>query len=132
LSKPIFNFQPIVEQWLIFLKNKLEQYFPNLVFKKHIFTKTFTFDIDNAFQYQERNWLKHPPNIFKKEVRTVLLNKKNDDYNTFDFIESFVKQTNSQCLFFFLLNDDGKKNSHVNPNSKGSYTKLSNNFKILL
>lgn len=118
LSKPIFNFQPIVEKWLFYLQKQLLYQFPNINFKHHQFTKIITFDIDHAFQYKERNWFKHPPNFFKKEVRNVLFNNKKDHFDTFDFIFSFINQTQNETLLFFLLNDDGKMNSNVKPNSK--------------
>lgn len=118
LSNPVFSFRPVVEIWLQYFQKELLKRNEFLEFKKHQLTKVFTFDIDNAFQYKNRNWLKHPPNIFKKEVRTVLLNKKHDKYDTFDFIFHFCKQLDTPVFFFFLLNDVGKINSIVNPNSK--------------
>lgn len=118
LSKPVFNFRPIVETWLIYFKEQILAQEPNLNFKKHTFSKTYTFDIDHAFQYKGRNWLKHPPNIFKKEVRNVLFQKQKDAFDTFDEITAFIEQTNNPVFFFFLLNDDGEKNSNVCPKNK--------------
>lgn len=121
LNNSVFNFKPIIEIWLQhFQKNLLEKN-KKLQIEKHQFTKIFTFDIDNAFQYKHRNWLKNPPNIFNQEVRNVLLNKKQDSYNTFDFIFQFCKKTEPKPYFFFLLNDSGKRNSIVNPDAISLY-----------
>ena len=118
LSKPVFNFRPIVEIWLVYFKEQILAQEPNLTFKKHTFSKTYTFDIDHAFQYKGRNWLKHPPNILKKEVRNVLFQKHKDAFDTFDEITAFIEQTKNPVFFFFLLNDDGEKNSNVCPKNK--------------
>lgn len=126
LSNPIFNFSPIVEQWLDFFKLELLKKQPLLIFKKHQFSKLFTFDIDNAFQYKHRNWLKHPPNIFKSEVRNVLFGKQKDKYNTFDEIFQFCNQLSHKPYFFYLLNDSGKRNSNVSPNAFALFQIINN------
>lgn len=117
LAKPEFGLKPIVEIWLAYFKSTLLNIHPDLKFKRHEFTKIFTFDIDNAFQYKHRNWFKHPPNIFKKEVRNVLFEKQNDKYNTFDDLFRFCNILTHKPYFFFLLNDSFKRNSNVSPNA---------------
>ena len=117
LSKPVFSFSPIVEYWLDFFKNELLKIQPNLFFKKYKFEYLPTFDIDNAFQFRGRNWFKHPPNIFSKTVRNVLLKKEPDAYDTFDFILKELESFNQKAIFFFLLSDDKPNNSNVSPNS---------------
>ena len=117
LANPAFNFSPIVEFWLDLFKKELLKIQPNLSFKKYEFEYLPTFDIDNAFQFLGRNWLKNPPNIFQKTCRKVLFKKEKDPYNNFDFILEELEKNKLRSIFFFLLNDDGKENSNVSPDS---------------
>lgn len=117
LSQPDFNFQPIVEMWLLNFKDKLRKRYPEIKFKDLFFNKTYTFDIDNAFQYKARNWLQKPPNIFSIDVLKTLLNYKQDNYNTFTLISNFIKNNKEKTYIFFLLSNINNYNSNVNPNS---------------
>ncbi|MEZ5037752.1 MAG: hypothetical protein R2760_09740 [Chitinophagales bacterium] len=126
LAKPEFSFKPIVEIWLAYFKSILLNIQPGLEFKRHKFTKIFTFDIDNAFQYKHRNWFKHPPNIFITEVRNVLFGKQNDKYNTFDELFQFCNQLSHKPYFFFLLNDSSRRNSNVSPKANALHHIIKN------
>lgn len=124
LSNTAFNFEPVIEIWLNDLKSKLIQLKPDIKFNKLQFEFQATFDIDNAYKYKGRNWIKNPPNFFKKETRRVLLNKQKDPFDTFDFIVENTQNLKSPPIFFFLLNDNDKQNSNVNPNSKVLQSKI--------
>ena len=117
LSKHEFNFSPIVELWLNHFKNELLQINSSMQFREYSFEYLPTFDIDNAFKYRGRNWLKRPPNIFKKEYRTSLLSG-NDPFDTFDFILEEIEKNKLNPLFFFLLSDGNKNDSNVSPHSE--------------
>jgi hypothetical protein len=118
LFKSVFNFKPIVEIWLQYLQQEILKHNEYIIFKQHHFTKTYTFDIDHAFEFLGRNWFKNPPNIFKKEVRKVISKSTPDAFDSFQFINNFCSSTKQDCIFFFLLNNDNKLNSNVSPNSK--------------
>lgn len=116
LSKLDFNFSPIVEVWLHYFKNELLKINPAIPFRKYKFEYLPTFDIDNAYKYKGRNWLKRPPNIFKKECRNILLGQK-DPYDTFDFILGELEKHGLTALFFFLLSDENENDSNISPDS---------------
>jgi hypothetical protein len=117
LAHPDFNFAPIVEYWLNYLKEQLLLRQPNLIFKNQHFQYIPTFDIDNAFQYLERNWIKRPPNVFKPEVLKSLMHIQKDAYDIFEKLLNEINQHKFPSIFFFLLNDSIKQNSNVNPTS---------------
>ena len=77
-----------------------------------------TFDIDNAYRYLGRNWLKHPPNIFEVNYWKTLLGKQTDPFDIYDKILTETSKYDLHKIFFFLLNDDGEKNSKVSPESE--------------
>jgi hypothetical protein len=118
LAKQEFNFAPIVEVWLSYLKEELLKIHSKLVFKKYQFEYVPTFDVDNAFKYSGRNWKKHPPNFLNSDCIKTLIGNKKDEYDIFDNIVNELKQYNFKPVFFFLLSDDGDNNSNVSPNSK--------------
>jgi hypothetical protein len=118
LAKPEFNFSPIVETWLHFLKQELLKINSSLEFKKYEFEYLPTFDIDNAFRYLGRNWLKHPPNIFEVNCWKTLLGKQTDPFDVYDKILNETKKYDLNKIFFFLLSDEGENNSKVSPESK--------------
>lgn len=119
LNNEAFQFRPIVEEWLILFKSKLQTQFPNLQFKEHQFKTTITFDIDNAFAYKARSFFDFtklvlkPNNIIEKY--SVLKNIKQDPFYTFDYFLPLLKQTNYEILFFFLLSNQHQNDSVVNP-----------------
>lgn len=117
LANKAFCFSPIVEIWLDFLKREILKIQPNIPFKNQKFEYLPIFDIDNAFQFLGRNWLKNPPDIFTKTCRNVLLKKEKDAFDTFDFILEELNRNKLKSVFFFLMNNDGKQNSNVSPES---------------
>lgn len=119
LANKEFNFRPIVEEWLIVFKNKLLEQFPHLVFKEQCFCYIPTFDVDAPFRFLGRNFIKHPPNIFAKNALSVLVKKQGDPYGIFDTLFKEVDALALKPIFFFLLNDDGEKNSKVSPHYSG-------------
>lgn len=123
LAKKEFNFSPIVETWLHFLKDELLKIIPiaigtNLSFKKYEFEYVPTFDVDNAFRYLGRNWQKHPPNLLKLDCWKTLAGKQKDKYDIFDEMITEISKYELNPIFFFLLNDNGENNSKVSPDSK--------------
>ena len=118
LAKKEFNFSPVIETWLIFLKEELLKINPVLSFKKYQFEYIPTFDIDNVYRYLGRNWKKHPPSILEIACWKTLSGQQQDPYDVFDEILLETNKYKLKPTFFFLLNDDGKNNSNVSPESK--------------
>ena len=116
LSHPDFNFSPIVEYWLLDFKKILLQLKPTLPFKEYTFAWISTFDIDNAFQYLGRNWMRRPPNIFKPSVLKTLFGFKKDNYDILEELIQKLKTNTNQSIFFFLLNNKHKHDSNTDPN----------------
>ncbi|MEZ5025696.1 MAG: hypothetical protein R2739_03870 [Chitinophagales bacterium] len=118
LAHKAFQFSPIVEIWLMYLKQKLLTINPNLPFKKYEVEFLPTFDIDSAFRFLGRNWWKHFPNLSNKNAWKVLLEKENDPFDIYAELLLLLKEEKLSSIFFFLLNDDGDRNSKVSPTSK--------------
>lgn len=119
--------RPIVDEWVYQIREQLDlagsfpfQYRP-------------TFDIDNAWAYKNKGWLREfsskTKDILKgdrkriEERRDVLRGKKKDPYDTFDQIE---KLKPFQPIVFFLLGNYGKYDRNIHWKNK-NFQKLIQN-----
>ncbi|CAF1455252.1 unnamed protein product [Adineta steineri] len=102
---------PVVEQWLELFKKYLSKQNSLLQFKQHKASYILSFDIDVAYAYQNRSLKRVVGGFIKKlfklqfkefagQLLTVLHFKK-DMYDTFDYIQSTIK--NKQAIFFFNM-----------------------------
>lgn len=118
LSNKAFNFLPIVEIWMDDFKKRLKKLHPQLLFKEPTFQYIPTIDIDNAFKYMGRNWLKKPPNILNKQCCSVLMGRAEDPYNTVLSMIDQLEKFGQEPILFFLLSDQHQHDSNVQPTSK--------------
>jgi len=117
LSKPAFNFLPVIEIWLEDFKQRMLSVYPSLQFKEYKFEFVPTIDIDNAFKYWGRNWFKHPANIFNKHCRDVIRKHAADPYDTLDEMVKVSVKSGVEPILFYLLSDDTEYDSKVSPDS---------------
>ena len=107
---------PIVEQWIELFKTALLKKFPSLLFKKHIAKFGLSFDIDVAYAYKNRNAGRLIGGISKRIIQLdigetkkqllTLANKKEDMFDTYDYIFSSIKT--KKAIFFFNMGLYGK------------------------
>lgn len=94
--------KPVVQLWINHIKEILKEYYPQLHFKKQLYSFTASFDIDVAYAYKKRDftWLffsitldilkLNYKNIINRIV--VLMSLKRDPYDTYNLIYSIVKK----------------------------------------
>ncbi|MBV9963009.1 MAG: polysaccharide deacetylase family protein [Parafilimonas sp.] len=115
---------PIIEQWMELLKDILLRKLPSLQFKKHTAKFGLSFDIDVAYAYKNRNagrviggiskkMLQLDVNETKRQLLT-LANKKEDIFDTYDYIFSTIKT--KKPVFFFNMGLYGRFDK--NPSSR--------------
>ncbi len=107
---------PLVEQWIELLKAVIKKEFPSIRFKQHRAKFGLSFDVDVAYAYKNRNAFILAGGLIKKMLSLnfsdvkdqllTLLNKREDRYDTYDYIFSSIKSTKS--LFFFDMGRYGK------------------------
>ncbi len=107
---------PVADQWINLLKEVLIKNFPAIKFKKHSPKFGLSFDIDVAYQYKNRSIARTGAGFFKKvltgsfkELKNqllVLLNKKEDAFDTYSYIFNTLK--NKKAVFFFDMGLYGK------------------------
>ncbi len=118
---------PIVDIWIEELKNLLLNKFSELIFKQKIFTPQFTYDIDTAYAFKGKPFLKNIALIgkdiftlnftnFKNRINSIT-NSNKDIYDTYNEIITANKNL-PKPIFFFLVGDAHTYNKNLPWNSK--------------
>ncbi len=117
---------PIVDEWITMLKEILQKNFPSLKFKHQQFSYQLTFDIDVAFEYRNRSFFRNAGGIIKKilslhfhslkDQLLTITHFKKDAFDTFHYILSKVKNTNS--IFFFNMGKYGRFDKNPSSSNK--------------
>lgn len=114
---------PIVDTWLNILKTILENRFPSLQIRSSQFNAILTYDIDVAYKYRGRSWirtigsaLKDILNLKMKEIiirKKVLLKIQKDPWDVYEDLKETIEQNKLNSIFFFLLADKTKHDRNL-------------------
>ncbi len=117
--------QPVINQWALFLKNRILEDWPETGFPPLSFKFIPTFDIDLAWAYRERPlWRMLAGGL--RDVTTgsvqkiikrwmVLRRREADPFDTFDYIQSIHASYGFDPMFFFLLANPGRYDRNISP-----------------
>lgn len=117
---------PFVDALIIGFQKQLKDAFPDLEFKKRKFEIILTSDIDQAWKYRHKGFVRTFGGIltdlfkgnFKEilEKRAVIWGGKKDPFDSFDYFKSLKEKYDFQMIFFWLLGDFSKfdKNNSYN------------------
>jgi hypothetical protein len=107
---------PVIEQWTELLKGILIRDFPSIQFITHTPKAGLSFDVDVAFAYKARSFMRTVGGIFKKIIFLsfseatnqvlTLLNKRHDMFDTYEYIFSRIQ--NKKSIFFFDMGTYGE------------------------
>jgi len=105
---------PLVNAWLHELKWILQTMFPALKTRDRVYNYLSTIDIDNAYKYKFKGFVRTLAGILSdrkpslvKERMAIILDKRKDPFDCYDFLINAHRQTNTQAIYFFLLGDYG-------------------------
>lgn len=114
---------PVIDKWAIQLKKIIQEHYPSYVIPERKYNYVSTIDIDNAFAYREKGFvrtiggyaraLKNMDVKELKERTNVLLGKEKDPYDTYDHLLDIQKKYNINTIYFFLLGDYGVNDKNV-------------------
>ena len=118
-----FLIEPVVDQWLLRIKNVISERYPEIEFKPRKYQFISTIDIDNAYAYKNKGFMRtvgaygrSMKNGDLHEIRErtqVLLGRAQDPYDTYDFQLTIQKKHNLKTVYFFLLADYGVNDKNV-------------------
>jgi peptidoglycan/xylan/chitin deacetylase (PgdA/CDA1 family) len=126
--------KPVVDIWAMKLKEVLLEKFPKYSFPDRAFECVSTIDVDNAFAYKYKSFVRSTGgfinDFFRFKLRSfwdrlmVLLRFRKDPYNVFDRILELSAAHNIKTIFFFLIADYTTFDTNVSP--------AKNKFRLLI
>lgn len=120
--------KPVVNQWAILLRNKLAEKYPQLKFKESKYQFQPTIDIDNAFAYRQKGFMrtvggygKALINLNFEDIRTrtrVLMRFQKDPYDTYEYQLELQKKYALKPIYFFLVGDYGVNDKNLSTQNR--------------
>ena len=125
--------QPVVNQWIINLKNDLVEIYPhlNITSSNTEYKVQLTYDIDQAWAFKNKGFLRNIGGMlrdffqlnFKNAFNrlAVILSISNDPEFTFDYIDKLHKKFEGNIntpIFFWLLGDLGEFDKNISWENK--------------
>lgn len=117
---------PVVDQWIVIFTEKLISKFPSLTVKLRRFTFIPTYDIDEAYSYQYKNFARNFAGAMKAIFRgkwnlvserwNVLKGRIPDPFDSYFWIDQINERYNLDPIYFFLVAArNGKYDRHILP-----------------
>jgi hypothetical protein len=124
-----FITQPLINIWSLILQKKILEKYPTTVFSQNKFRFITTIDIDNAFAYIEKGFVRTLgaltntliKNKFKEFILRIkyLTKQLPDPYDTFEIMHQLhQKYQLNDVYYFFLLGDYAPNDKNISINSK--------------
>lgn len=123
-----FLHRPLINLWVEELKNIFKMKFPSLEFPHNKFSYQSTIDVDNAYYFLEKGFVRTVASFIKsalnldkvaiEERKNTLLGKLSDPYDTFEDHMSINEKYNVDVVYFFLLANYGTNDKNCSVNSR--------------
>ena len=119
--------RPLVNEWILVIKDILKESYPNLLFKESKYEFTATYDIDYAWSYKHkgffrilgataRDFLKNRKQLAQRI--NVLKGKEEDPYFTFDYLDHLHERFGLKPIYFFLVGKRGTYDKNISIKQK--------------
>ncbi len=115
--------KPMVNIWANMLEKKLKQIFPELKISKPGFRFLPTIDVDNAWAFRNKGFLRvvssTVKDLFKLDIKRIrerwstLIGLNPDPYDTYSYIDSVYKENIWEVIFFFHLGNYNRYDKSV-------------------
>ena len=135
-----FSQIPIVNIWINIFKNFLQKKFPSLEIKSTAFNAIVTYDIDVAYKFLGRSFIRTIGSLLKditafktkdiKERIQVLSKRKKDPWDVYNDLNKTILKNKLQSIFFFLLADKTRHDRNLDYQNL-AMKKLVNNIQML-
>lgn len=104
---------PLADQWMADFKTALQQRFPDIKFSNPCFSFRPTYDIDIAWSYLHKGFIRNMGGMLRDFARfdldavseriAVLLRKQSDPFDVYDWLENEHRTRKLRPIYFFLL-----------------------------
>lgn len=120
--------KPIVNIWIKLFLDEFLTLFPGLKFDKPTYKYIPSIDVDSAFMYKHKGWIRNIGGLIKdlvkknfKDVKkrlNVLIRKEEDPWFCFDRINDLHDKYSLKPYYFFLVANYGKLDKNVSSRRK--------------
>ncbi|MBO7476791.1 MAG: polysaccharide deacetylase family protein [Salinivirgaceae bacterium] len=117
---------PVVDQWIMLIRNELHLRFPDLQMKDEHFEFRPTIDIDSPWSYLHKGLIRNAGGLVRDAARCdfalvverilVLLRLRRDPFFTFDYIDEIHRGL--PLKYFVLVGRHGKFDKSINPQNR--------------
>lgn len=124
-----FLHYPYINKIVAYFGDKLQKQYPQLIFNQRTFNFLSTIDIDNAFAYAHKGFVRNSLGFIKdacgfnfQKLQSRIsscINEKNDPYFTFQEINSISEATNTALHYFVLIGDYNTYDKNPHYQNKG-------------
>lgn len=107
--------KPLVNIWALALRDRLKACYPDLPFKERKFAFVPTYDIDAAWAYKDKGFYRTVGGFFRdmaagdrdaiRERHEVLMGKRKDPFDSFDFQFELQKEFKLKPIYFILCGE---------------------------
>jgi len=113
---------PVVNIWIKHFKKQLRERFPALQFQHETFKAIVTYDIDIAYSFKGKGFLRSAgaaiTDVFKLNFKNVYkritsIFKKKDPWDVYDCLRDIIKTNKLNSIFFFLLGDYSRYDKNI-------------------
>jgi hypothetical protein len=118
---------PVVDIWAYKLRDLLQEKFPDYKFKERTFKYISTIDIDVAYKYKYKGFVRMFGGVFRDIIQLnfqdvferffVLFKFKRDPFDTYKRIINLQKKFKVDTIFFFLLGDYSSYDKNISFNN---------------
>jgi hypothetical protein len=132
-SREGFLKTPLVNEWLDDFKKKLQLKFPQLKIRNPSFSFLPTYDIDIAYSYRDKGWLRTGGGLLKALARgdfkeiddrlAVLYGSRSDPYDSYSWLDQLHAKAGLNPFYFFHV---GGKTSRFDKNISPSKPAMRN------
>ena len=112
---------PLVNIWINQIAERIEAHFSQFKFTKRTFEFISTIDIDNAYAYKHKGFIRVLGGLGKSLLKgegfinriKIIFGSSPDPYDTFHYQVSIHKEFNIIPIYFFLLGDYGVNDKNI-------------------
>ncbi len=120
--------KPVINSWAKKIKETILEKYPDVVFAQRSYQFISTIDIDNAYAYLEKGFMRtmgaYARSLlhlnFKeiKERTNVLLGFQKDPYDSYKYQLDLNKTYQFKSIYFFLVGDYGENDKNISINNR--------------
>ena len=122
-SKNNFLDRPVVNEWIVDFHRLLKRRFPGFPEMQGTFSEILTYDIDVAYKYKGRKFIRRILSNLKDILTLNFVNISNrnkvvkglikDPWSSYNYIENKLSQSRLASIFFFLVGDHSSKDKNL-------------------